>query len=243
MDSERDRHVRRSGDDYSHSFLSLLPQGPAWPRALDSALVRAVFGLCNYWGFVDSRAGDLLEIESDPRTTVELLGDWEKAWGLPDDCLPSASDIAARQRLLVLMMTWMGSQSREYFIELANWLGYDIFIKEFAPFMAGISQVGDTRTPPPSNDTVFDSGTALDRQNHRWYIGPAEQRFVWQVNVGQIGLYWFRAGSGQAGVDHHLEFAVPTEIICLLDRWKPAHTTIIPDFSDLTNGGPMQGTP
>jgi uncharacterized protein YmfQ (DUF2313 family) len=231
---ERDRHVRRDGDDYSQQFLQLLPQGQAWPREPGSTLVGACDGLAQYWGYVDGRAGDLLERESDPRITFELLPDWEKAWGLPDPCFPSATSVAERQRMLVLFMTWMGGQSRQYFINLMAWLGFTIYIKEFAPFMCGISQVGDTRTPPPS--------TRVD-QNFRWYIGPPEQRFYWTINVGQIGLRWFRAASGQAGVDTHLEFSVPEEAACLLQRWKPAHTELIPDFSAIAFGGPLQGTP
>jgi uncharacterized protein YmfQ (DUF2313 family) len=231
---ERDRHVRRNGDDYTQAFLTLLPYGQAWPRNPDSTLARAVDGLCQFWGFVDSRAADLLEIESDPRKTIEILPEWERAWGLPDPCFASPQTVEQRRRILVLWMTWMGGQSRQYFTDLMAWLGYTIEIQEFAPFMCGISQVGDTRRPPPAT---------LADQNYRWYIGPPEQRFYWEVSVGQVGLTWFRAGSGQAGVNHHLEFAVPTEFICLLDRWRPAHTMIVPDFSSLAFGGPMQGTP
>jgi uncharacterized protein YmfQ (DUF2313 family) len=232
---QRDRHIRRTGDDYAQQFLSLLPQGQAWPTEPGSTLTRACDGLSQYWGFVDSRAADLLERESDPRTTIEILPEWEKAWGLPDPCFPSATTIAERQLMLVLFMTWMGGQSRDYFKSVAEFVGYTIEIKEIAPFMCGISRVGDTREGPPPSP--------IEAQNFRWYIGPPEQRFYWQVNVGQVGLTWFRAGSGEAGVDHHLEFSIPTEFICLLDRWKPAHTMILPDFSALAFGGPMQGTP
>jgi uncharacterized protein YmfQ (DUF2313 family) len=213
----------------------LLPTGQAWPKTPGSILERVCYGLAEYWGFVDARAGDLLERESDPRKTIELLPDWEKAWGLPDPCFPSATTIGERQKMLVLFMTWMGGQSRDYFKSVAEFVGYTIEIKEFAPFMCGISRAGDTRTPPPDSP--------ITDQNFRWYIGGPEQRFYWEVSVGQVGLIWFRASAGQAGVDHHLEFAVPTEFICLLDRWKPAHTVIVPDFSKLAFGGPMQGTP
>jgi uncharacterized protein YmfQ (DUF2313 family) len=230
-----DKHVRRSGDDYIDALAALLPVGPAWPREVDSTLMALLGGLAQEWGIVDGRAADLLERESDPRATIELLPDWERAWGLPDPCFPSATTIAERQQMLVLKMTWLGGQSRQYFINVMEWLGYTVTIKEFAPFMAGVSQVGDTRAPPPDSP--------IEDQNFRWYIGPAEQRFVWTINYGQIGLAWFRAASGQAGVDHHLEFRVPSELQCLLDRWKPAHTVLVPDFSQITNGGPMQGTP
>ncbi len=226
----RDKHIRRDGDAYTHAFLNLFPQGQAWPRHTDSTFFGVCDGLSQYWGFVDSRAADLLERESDPRKTIELLPDWEKAWGLPDPCFSSPQSIAERQRILVMWMTWLGGQSRQYYIDLMAFLGYSgIEIQEFAPFMAGISRVGDTRPEP---DKLF-----------RWYIGPPEQRFVWTISVGQIGLNWFRAASGQAGVDHHLEFMVPEEIICLIERWKPAHTVIIPDFTNMAYGGPMQGTP
>lgn len=249
-----DRHLRRNGEDYGHIFLSLLPRGQAWPREPGGTLVNTCLGLADYYGAVDGRAADLLERESDPRHTTDvtlldhvaggqlfpggpdgLLSDWERAWGLPDPCFPDATTIAERQHMLVLIMTMLGGQSRAFFKSVAEWVGYTIEIKEFAPFMCGISQVGDTRTPPPD--------APREDQNFRWYIGPPEQRFYWEVNVGQVGLTWFRAASGQAGVDPHLKFGIPDDLICLLDRWKPAHTYIVPDFSALAFGGPMQGTP
>jgi len=229
-----DRYVRRSGSDYAQQFLRLLPVGQAWPKEPGSILERVCRGLADYWGYVDGRAGDLLERESDPRKTIELLPDWERAWGLPDPCFPSATTIGERQKMLVLFMTWLGGQSRNYFKKVAEFVGYTIEIKEFAPFMCGISRVGDTRTPPPDD---------IEDQNFRWYIGPPEQRFYWEVSVGQVGLIWFRAAAGQAGVDPHLKFSIPTEFICLLNRWKPAQTYIVPDFSKLAFGGPLQGTP
>jgi len=235
-----DRHVRREGDDYTQAFLRLLPTGQAWPRAPDSTLARAVDGLCQYWGFVDGRAADLLERESDPRITFELLTDWEKAWGLPDPCFPAATTVGERQRMLVLYMTWFGAQSRAYFHALMEFIGFSINdIKEFSPFMAGLSQVGETRP------LTFAGGVnAIDEsKNFRWYIGPPEQRFAWSVNMGTPSITWFRAASGQAGVDPHVRVGVPDDLQCLLNRWKPAHTDLIFDLSDLAFKGEMQGTP
>jgi uncharacterized protein YmfQ (DUF2313 family) len=224
-----DRHVRRSGTDYFVSFLNLLPWGQAWPRAVTSTLAMACNGLCQYWGFVDGRAADLLERESDPRTTIELLPDWERNWGLPDPCFPPETTIGERQAMLVLKMTWMGGQSRAYFEKVMAWLGFQVTIKEFAPFMCGVSQVGDTRPTP--------------QDNYRWYLGPPEMRFYWTAEPGTVGLIWFRCAAGQCGVNHHLEFRVPADLQCLLERWQPAHTQLVFDFSSLAAGGPMQGTP
>jgi len=143
-----DRHVRRSGDDYLKVFANLLPTGMAWPREPSSVLMTVMKGLAQIFGTVDRRAADLLEIETDPRTTRELLTDWERNWGLPDSCfLGVGTTLAERHRLLLLKMTIQGGQSRTFFIWVALQLGYtDVNISEYAPFMAGVSNVGDTRS-------------------------------------------------------------------------------------------------
>ena len=219
--------MRRTGSQYGYAFLELLPTGQAWPRHPEGTLARACFGLVDYWGTVDGRAGDLLEIESDPRKTVELLPDWERAWGLPDPCFPDVTTIEERQKMLVLYMTWLGGQSRQYFINLAAYLGYTVTIKEYSPFMAGVSHVGDTRPTPTSH--------------FRWYIGPPEMRFCWTVVVGAVPLTWFRASVGQAGIDPHLDIGGDQNLECLFRRWKPAHTEVVFDYSG--GLGPMAGTP
>lgn len=219
-------------------MLSLLPTGPAWPRNLDSTLVGAVFGLAQYYGFCDGRAADLLERESNPGTTIELLPDWERNWGLPDPCFPQPTSISERQKLLVMKMTWMGGQSRAYFQSVMEFLGYGaVVVQEWAPFMAGISRCGDTRPYPPPQ------GLDYINAHFRWYIGPPEMRFAWSTGVGQPSLIWFRASQSQAGVDPHLRIGIPADMQCLLNRWKPAHTVLVFDFSNLAFGSPMAGTP
>jgi hypothetical protein len=36
---------------------------------------------------------------------------------------------------------------------------------------------------------------------------------------------------------------IADDLECLLNRWKPAHTEIIFDYSGLQDGGEMAGTP
>src|SRR5262252_9239665 len=166
-----DRHVRRSGDDYAEAFAALLPRGPAWPREPDTVLMQLVGGLAQIFGYVDSRAGDLLERESDPRYTTEMFTDWERNWGLPDPCFfhgDGTGDLATRRMLLLLKMTLLGGQSRAFFVDVAKKLGYSIIIHEHAPFMVGVSSVG-----PWLDDAGF----------QRWEIGPPELRFYWSVSV------------------------------------------------------------
>jgi len=224
-DDTRDRHVRRQGSDYAIAMLQLLPQGQAWPRGLDcatddSTLVGTIRGLADYYGFVDSRAADLLERESDPRITIELLSDWERAWGLPEKCLATPQTIGERQVALVTKMTLLGAQSRQFFIDLAAKIGYDIKIQEFAPWMFGVSQCGRT-----------DDGTV----NHywRWEIGPPEMRFFWTVKVSGVKYIWWRYGLALLGIDPHLRIGVPRDLECILRRLKPAHTEIVFDFREV----------
>jgi len=252
-----DRHVRRSGDDYFFGLANLLPEGLAWPRHIGSLTMKVTKGLANIWGFVDARAADLLEQESDPRTTIELLPDWERNWGLPDECFPPTLTIDERQRALVQRMTIQGGQSREFFIDVASQLGYSISITEFRPFVVGIDRCGDDRLygvePPPMHNEwgqlILDvwgnpvsNGELSDWPNYG--IGPPEMRFYWTVHVGEVPLNWFRCASGQVGVDHHLEFSLAEDLECVLNRWKPAHTQIIFDYSGLSSpSDPMAGTP
>jgi uncharacterized protein YmfQ (DUF2313 family) len=254
-----DRHVRRTGDDYAAGLADLLPTGQAWPRDRDSVLMKVVRGLAQIWGLVDQRAADLLERESDPRQTVELLTDWERNWGLPDPCFTEPQTIADRQIILVKKMTLLGAQSRAFFIDVMAQVGHEITIREWSPFMAGVSRVGDTRGEwgemflpdgrvPTSGEpgggrvdsSVVVSGDDFD---YRWEIGPPEMRYYWSVRVGLAKLSWFRASSGQSGVDPHLRIGLADDLECLLNRWKPAHTKLVFDYSGLRYGGPLQGTP
>jgi uncharacterized protein YmfQ (DUF2313 family) len=224
-----DRHVRRNGDDYWEALSNLLPQGQAWPRAIESVLQRTLRGLAQVWGYVDARAADLLERESDPRQTIELLPDWERNWGLPDPCFTTPQTIADRQRALVNRMTLLGGQSRAWYQEVADEIGYPLVIREWSPFMAGISKVGDTRN--------LDDGV-----HYRWYIGGWDMRFYWTTTISAPIFTWFRCTKGQCGVDPHLNIGIPEDQACIFNRWKPAHTIIVYDFSQSPHG-PMQGTP
>ena len=219
-----DVHVRRTGSDYAQQFLRLLPQGQAWSRDPQSVLVQTCEGLCDYWGFVDSRAADLLEIESDPRLTTELLPDWERNWGLPDPCVTAPQSIQARRVALVLKMTMMGGQSREFYEAVAAALGYTITITEYLPYICGISQCGDTRSIDINPDSPSE---------YMWQLGPPEIRYYWTVHVSGLQLGHFITGLGECGVDRLLSIGTAQDLECMLDRWKPAHTEIVFDYSSV----------
>jgi len=204
MDS--DKHVRRSGDDYAVAFRALLPRGIAWPINPVSVLSRVISGLAQIFGYADGRAADLLEIETDPRSTTELLPEWERAFGLPDNCFPlPPTDEVTRRSNLVSWMTLLGDQSRKFFINQGLNIGETVEIREFAPYMCGVSRVGNTRILSVENS---------DPVHFRWQLGPPENRFYWTVKI----LVLLPSFNG-------------ADLFCLLRRWKPAHTEVLFDYS------------
>jgi uncharacterized protein YmfQ (DUF2313 family) len=251
-----DRHVTRSGDEYADAFAELLPTGQAWPRDDDGVLMTVVRGLSKIWGMVESAASLLLEQESDPRTTILMLPDWERNWGLPDPCYAEPFTIGDRQKALVQRMTIEGAQSRAFFIATALSIGYVITITEYRPFMVGIDRCGDNRQIGDGSVMQDQFGNPLYDEmgvplaygvmsEYPYMLGPPGNRSYWKVHVHAVRLTWFRAGGGggQAGVDPHLRLALATDLECLLRRWKPAHTDLIFDYSGLAVGGSMAGTP
>jgi uncharacterized protein YmfQ (DUF2313 family) len=226
-----DRHMRRADDDYAAALASLLPKGDAWDPADDgeSLMSDVVLAWAKSFRYVDGRYADLLERESDPRRTIEMLDTWERNFGLPDLCLAEPLTIGDRQIALVTRMTLLGAQSRAFFIDLAASIGYTIRITEYSPFVAGISECGDT------SDEWGDP---------RWQLGSEDMRFYWTVHVTTARLTWWRVDAAQVGIDHMLEIGLATDLECLLRRYKPAHTEIEFDYGGLTSSGnPFEGTP
>lgn len=224
-----DRHVLRSGDDYIPAMQALYPEGGAWPKHdRGSHFMQWIDGTSQIWGDVDAAADKLLVRESDPRTTMDLLADWERNFGLPDDCLAEPYSIAQRQAALVARMTMYGSQSRQFYQNLAIQLGQKIDIIEHSPFTCGLSQCGDTRY-------LTESGAP------RWELGDPIMRFYWTIDIRQPSLTWFRCGGGsECGKDPFLQFGLATDLNCIWYRLKPAHTQLAFqfNFSDFT---PTQG--
>lgn len=195
--------VQRVAADYTVGLNRLLPTGAAWPRDASEPLQLMVAGLAQIWGdVVEANAALLLVTESDPRTTNMLLPDWERNWGLPDNCLPfPPTTISGRENALVARMTLLGSQNKNFFIGQATALGQNISVREYAPYMCGVSRVGDTRYAKPyySDDPV----------DFRWQCGDPINRFWWLVNMVHV----------------------LTGIECIFRREKPAHTDIVFTYS------------
>lgn len=179
-------------DEYEQQGYKLLPYGPAWkqPDALIQALADASSRTHN-------RATDLID-EADPRTTDELLADWERIAGLPDPCVTGEQSNAERYAALLAKITALGGQSRAYFIALAAALGNTVTITEFHEY----SVDDDVDYPLYGQD---------------W-------NFAWQVTATATASFEFSVNDT---VDDPLASWSNAPLECVLSRYKPAHTVVL----------------
>lgn len=184
---------------YLQQLQQLLPSGSAWPRDVGSALTKLLSAIAEEMARIDGRALQLID-EADPRTTVDMLGDWERVAGLPDNCSGLLADSQqGRRNELVSKLVGRGGQSRAYFIELAKAFGFDITIEEFRPFRAG-SRAGD----PLSN---------------------GDWRFTWRVRAPAVTVRRFRAGQSAAG--ELLASWGNAGLECRIRKFAPSHTGVL----------------
>ncbi len=108
---------------------SYLPPGDAWPRDADTEQTALNRALSYEFSRIRRRVDDFFE-ELDPRTTVEMLEDWERVYGLPDAC-STPTTLAGRREALQSKMLGGSDPSRANLIGIAEALGYDIFLSEY----------------------------------------------------------------------------------------------------------------
>jgi len=111
-------------ESYTRQLVQLLPQGRLWYLDEGSVLRRFLLGLADELARVDGRVEDLLR-EFDPRQTVELLTEWERAYGLE-----GAGTVAQRQAILAATVAARGGQTPAYFESLALAAGYQATVFE-----------------------------------------------------------------------------------------------------------------
>lgn len=185
-------------------LMDLLPEGKAWPKFPGTFLYGAMEGLAEELARLDAR-GERLIIESDPRQSDELLPDWERVCGLPDECRRETSTVATRRNDVVARLTQNGSINKAYYIQLAEYLGYEITIYEYRPFRAGLSSAGDPVCNQP------------------W-------AYVWQVNAPAVTGVFFVAGGSSAG--DALAVYENEALECSINKRKPAETLVLYSYGD-----------
>jgi uncharacterized protein YmfQ (DUF2313 family) len=186
--------MSNSTEHYLRQLQSLLPLGDAWTREEEATLTQFLYALAEEFARIDGRVDRLIE-ENDPRTTLEMLSDWETAFGLPEGCLDVPDTIEERHNALHEKVTRIGDQSRAYYIEIADRAGYVITITEFHPH------------------------TVDDVVDHPLY--GQSWIYAWQVNAPEETVRYFNMISG---VDEPLADWGNDQLECIIKRLKPAHT-------------------
>jgi uncharacterized protein YmfQ (DUF2313 family) len=188
-----------SAEDYQAQAKALLPKGKAWATELASKLSDFLLGLGDELARVDFRAVQLLD-EMDPRTTEECLEDWERNFGLPDNCGTPPDTVQARRNAILAKMNSTGGQTPQYFINRAAELGFTITITEFRPFRA---------------DAGLANGPCYSETWAYW----------WQVNAPLNTILEFKADESRA--EERLRTWGNNSLECLINKYKPAHTGVI----------------
>ena len=186
----------RTIEQYRTLLVNLLPRGKAWPRDRRFEVYNMLAGLAEEFLRIDLRVDQLL-LEADPRSTTEMLEEWEAVVGIPDGCAPPAPTLDRRRADITARLTQAGALNKQFFIDFAAYLGFSITITEYRPFRAGISHAGD---PVSNGDWVY---TFL-------VTGPVET------------INFFSAGRNQAGdplANWGNQF-----LECAINKRKPAET-------------------
>lgn len=193
-----------SRDSYIELMKNLLPKGIAWNRGAGSVFHKLFEAVADELVRLDTRLEDIVD-ESDPRSADELIVEWERVVGLPDECEGTFGEtLAARRNAVVRKLTAQGGQTPQFFIDLAAYVGFTVTITEFDPFVAG-DPVGD----PLTNSDAWG--------------------YTFQVNGSLDEVQYFLAGSGAAG--DPLATWESDRLECVIDRAKPAHTNVIYSYT------------
>lgn len=190
-----------NADGYLSQLQALLPRGMAWPRDAAATLTALLRAWADELARVDGRASSLLN-ESDPRTTFEMLEDWERLLGLPDACLGPTATIQERRAAVVGRLTALGGQNAAYYIAVAVALGYTITVDEFI-------------VHTPTDDALF--GLYGDDWAHVWRINSALDT-IRDLNV-------------EDDVEMPLAVWGNVLLECVMRRLKPAHTVVLFGYS------------
>ncbi len=190
--------MRATIEHYHRHLQALMPRGRAWPTEQGALLIRLLGGFAGGLSRHHNRAVDLID-EADPRTTVELLTDWERICGLPDGCLSLQDTTVDRRRsAVVAKITARGGQSRQFFISLAAGLGYAVTIDEFKPFTC------ESRCEDPCYDEKWAS--------------------AWRINAPKVTVQEFNC---ESPCEEPLRNWGNKILECAIKPLNPAHTHVI----------------
>lgn len=116
---------------YARQLKQLLPRGAVWLLEGDSWISKTLAGIALEIARIDARALDVVE-ESDPRTAVETLPEYERVLGLPDGCVVEIPDTTLeRQYSVTGKVVARGGQTPAFFVAICAARGVAATCVEF----------------------------------------------------------------------------------------------------------------
>ena len=189
---------------YLAQLAGLLPPGKIWNSDRDTVLGQFLEALAEQLANIDLRAVSLLT-DIRPNTTTNLIDDWERVLGLPDDCSETdAATLNDRRAAVISKLQVKDNLSAGSFIALAATFGVVITVEELDRQRAM-------------------AGTTLQTNQGRW-------RFVWWIELPATRINRLNVLSD---VNTPLLVAETTysELECRLRKLAPAHTLLIIGYS------------
>jgi uncharacterized protein YmfQ (DUF2313 family) len=200
-----------SAEAYARQLKQLLPRGRLWSLDPDSVLSKLCLGIAEELARVEGRGAALVD-EVDPRTTLELLDDWERVLGLPDDCYDEPPTSVTERRLAAVQkLTSRGGATPQFFIDLAALLGFTVTITEYT---SDVARAGTLR----SGDRIYSPAWAYAFKVNVDLASPALEG--WSAES-----IFFRSGTGRSG-DRLRSWNGPV-LECIIRRSRPAHTVVL----------------
>ncbi|KAF1027063.1 MAG: hypothetical protein GAK29_00869 [Acinetobacter bereziniae] len=196
-------------EQYTAAIKALLPRGRVWSRATTGVQHGLIEGIAQSFKQVDADASQLL-IEAFPATTTQLLNEWNLTVGIPDFCFGAPDSIEQNRQYIVAKLIANGGQSNDYYISIAKSLGINIVIREFTPTHFDVDVPDGLITKP-------------DDWWHIWKV---------VIDVNSPSLVEF-SGDENAIRNSNAYIAM----MCLLSRYKPAHTQFYSTLFDFIEIG------
>lgn len=182
---------------YASQLAKLLPRGLLWAETASNKIGSLIDAMAAEMARIDARSDDMLN-EADPRTTFELLPDWERNYALPENCSLEVQNVQQRIESLVAKVNFEGSLSIPFFIQLAASIGFEITITEFDVY-------------------TFESNVEAPFADIDW-------RYVWQVNAPEETVTY---KSVESDVETAFASWGNDLLECTFQRTKTGHTRVL----------------
>lgn len=152
---------------------------------------------------------DALISEADPRTTTELIAEWEADYGLPDECTPLAATLEERRLALITKIITNGEMTPRWYQRLVENMGYDVDdLIEWTPLIVGEDLTTGSMTEP-----------------------ELAARFCWGWTTYGINPHMFECGVSICR-DPLGNYENDWEVVCRLNKLKPSHTQVVFIFEE-----------